>query len=825
MAEIRIRVGASVDQNMRAAFRPLVQSAMDAKRQILREFAQVPREIAAAFAGLGRAQGGAFRGATAEARNAYREQAQLARQSAKEQEQAARSARRIEEQLERERVAGVRRAEREIRQEHARTEREQRRAAREAMAAMNAAMAGPRRFAQMASYSLARSIVPQFPIASLARRAGSEVARGLGVDPTLSGAMQRNIDLETLAQRASNSAMLAGQNISPATIEARVREVSDKYGVSRTQAASGALSFQKLTGDLDLGLAKMEDMVALSAATGTNVDDFAQAMGNASNALGDIPNKGKVLMEIMEAVAVHGAKGAVEVSDMAVHMARVSSTAGAFSGDPAENIKLMSVFGQLARAGGGAPSAAESARSVVGFANTFQKSARIRAFEDITGKSAYTDDTKREIRPALDLIKDALRATGGNREEMNKIFMDAIGARAMRGLLTIFNKAGGGEAGLADVDKKIGFFREGESIPEEIKARALAQFEGTTAAKVQKFQNKLDDVADRLQERLLPALDAAAPSIIKFVGVMGDMLAWAVSNPGKAFTAAILLSIARAGIDAAIRKGVESIVLSAATRMMGLPGGVGPGGIGAGGTMAGFARFAGPIGLGVAAGAALQSAIPAFSSEDVASRIGGWEQSSATLAAAAKDPTKVDAKERTKLQRSVQNKLDQLATMDHLAAVGASPTGALSELFQGNFGFAADAFTTNFDRLLGSAPSVFGKSKFDIKRDALVDSLARDQANLAALRANPYSKDSETVDKYIAKDPSKTSLSDMQAAFKRGGVEELEKIATLQTKQQSIGERMLTEAQGTNQRLDSLIDNLAPGGGVGTGVRTTFEEG
>src|SRR4051812_9036089 len=52
--EIKIKVGAAVDQSMRTVFKPLVQAAVDARKQIQREFASISVGMRGGFTEGGR---------------------------------------------------------------------------------------------------------------------------------------------------------------------------------------------------------------------------------------------------------------------------------------------------------------------------------------------------------------------------------------------------------------------------------------------------------------------------------------------------------------------------------------------------------------------------------------------------------------------------------------------------------------------------------------------------------------------------------------------------------------------------------------------------
>jgi hypothetical protein len=593
MPDIRIRVGAAADSSLRTVFRPLVAAAVEARKLILREFQQIPKDLAATGRAGVRAQAASFRETTAEARAATREQLALARAAARteaaEQRRAKRETALATRLALREMKADWKAYEGAARRSAQEVEREARRAARSAAAETRRQARELDRFATRTSYHSARFLTPHAPIASMARRAGSEVLRGIGVDTTVFGAFQRNVDLERRAVQSTNSARLGGQDIEASAVAARVREVQKKYGTG--EETIGSLEqFQKVTGDLKLGMELLDQMGMRAVTTGVSMTDLGAAMSNVAANLGDVPDKGNAVLAILDQFTVQGAKGGVEISDMAAQAAKLAALAPLFAGDAGDNMKLLGAMAQVSRAQGGSASAPQAATSIMSFANTFTKGARLKALEK-AGIQAIDPVTKQIMNPR-ELIKQILTKSGGDPLKMNTMVMDSQAKRAIRGFQVEFNKAGGGEKGLAAVDALFDKFMSG-GISEETRSKNLAAHENSTAAKVAKFQARMDEVAQAVQSRLLPALEKLAPHAEAFAVKMGDLVTYLTENPGKAVVGALVLAIGRAGIESALRAVLERVILAAAGAggggAMGRGGRLALGGLGAAGGAAGIA--------------------------------------------------------------------------------------------------------------------------------------------------------------------------------------------------------------------------------------------
>lgn len=456
-----------------------------------------------------------------------------------------------------------------MRRDHAAFDREQRAASRRQ--AQEAARSAREldRFATRTSHYGARYFAPHLPIASMAHRAASGIMHGFGVDPSFSGALDRNIELETQAVRISNQANLAGQQVSPEEIEAEVRRVSSKYGISRKSAVEAVQHFTDTGGDTKMGLQVLEKLANRSIVTSTDIDHLGQVAADASMHMGDLPDKLNKLFGTIDNFGVQSDRGAIAMRQVARQSPKLLSAATLFGGDVEHNQALMGTLVQIARKGGGwSPQSAAS--GVVSFVNTLQKGARIKAF-DAAGIGLYNKDNT--LRNPIDIIKDVLTHTNADPRKMNAFVMDAQAKRVTNYFAHLFREAGGGQAGLAAIDKEVGRFMNNTKITPEEEQAAIAKRQKTTAFQVQQFQNAMDDVANQVRVELLPVLQEAQPYVLEFVKGLGELAAWVVKNPFEAVIAALVLAIARAGIESAIRAAFEAAIKKGAEGLAGMLGG------------------------------------------------------------------------------------------------------------------------------------------------------------------------------------------------------------------------------------------------------------
>lgn len=357
----------------------------------------------------------------------------------------------------------------------------------------------------------------------LAVSAMSSVASGMGLQLDLSSHIARNAELEAMATAVSNSAYMPNekgrnsvrQNIG--TLISESRSVGNATGYSANEVMAGFQAFTAKTGDLATARDVMKELAAFSKATGSNLDDMANAAGDVANVIGDIPGKADAVKRVMAAIAGQGKLGAVEMRDLATQMAKVAAGAPMFNGSREENIIKFGALVQLAKKLGGAAKATQAATSAMGFTNTLRTPARIAAFRE-KGIEVFDKQTGK-LRDMDVLIKEALTKTGGNAEAFKKLFANVIGDKAPTALMNIYNDAGRGEAGIKAVTEELDRFKKATMDAAEVQ-ESLRRSLNTTESKAQILNNKFQEAADSISQSLKePVSDLA----LAFSGAAKDI--------------------------------------------------------------------------------------------------------------------------------------------------------------------------------------------------------------------------------------------------------------------------------------------------------------
>lgn len=540
---IRIKIGASADRSIEAVFGTLEQRSKRAARV-------VQQNLNSATAGNGR--GGPYRSRVVEA--GYESQARAAESSAKRQSKAFDSATRDQIRFFKQ-LSRV--AETELNKQARAVARAAEQQARSAQRAQD-------RFATRTSYRATRFLFPPpSGILGSARRFGSDLLRGAGVDFGFGSAVGRGVDLQRSAINLSNQAYqpsaggAAAQRVDPNQLIGESRTIASKYGMDPAQIMKAHEAFVGLTGDLKTSRESMDEMAKLSAATGSNITEMAEAQANVANALGNTENKGAKVSAIMRVAAGQGKLGAIEIKNLATGMSGLAAKAPMFEGDTGQNIEKLAALAQLARAGGGAKSAREAITGVERFADTFATPARVKEFKN-AGVNVYTKSGK--VRDPFELIKESLVATGGDPLKMSKLFQSVMGKRGVTALTTAYTSAGGGQKGLQAVQAEFDKFTKGAAMSRELVEENAARAAASDAAKAQRFQNNLDVIASKLAADLLPQLEKLAPKVLQVAEAFSNLVKWVTDNPGKAITAAIVTSITRAGLESAGRAAIEEAI-------------------------------------------------------------------------------------------------------------------------------------------------------------------------------------------------------------------------------------------------------------------------
>jgi len=380
--------------------------------------------------------------------------------------------------------------------------------------------------------------------------------------------------LESAAVAIANKGNRGGAAEDPKKLEALARNVGDQFKVDPTRVLAGLDKFQSLTGDLNLGKIALKDLVGLSKAFKIDVDQLVGSAANVATKIGDVGDKfktpeekAKAVLDVMKSLVAQGQEGAIEMPDLVTQLSALGAAAPRFEGSAAANISKMGAMAQLALQMGGAKSASQATTAVMGFANTLSTPARRAQFKAM-GVDIDSTSEKGKFLDPFEIIKKSLQATGGDTDKMKKLFANVVGERAVRALTNSYLGAGGGQAGLAAVDKQ--FARFGGTVNDKQIQDNLGRELGTKASEAQAFQNELDKITSAMGTELAPAMKELAPVALSAAKSLAGIVTFGAQNPGLMITGALVASIGKAAVGEAVGKAVGGMLSGVTASHVGL---------------------------------------------------------------------------------------------------------------------------------------------------------------------------------------------------------------------------------------------------------------
>ena len=545
MAQLNLRVGASVDRNLGVAFRPLVEGAKKAKAAIEAESKAGARAISRETKkGVDEAEK-KFRELEAEVMTgmprAMNAGTAAVKAFAKETSQNFNAVKRNFNDLAKEAEAAMRRIDREAKKNAGQSLFGR---AFEAAGGGAGVRAGLSRSGRAALGVTKAAAGAAFSLAS-------SVARGAGVETDMAALFRKNTDLETLANQVSNSGYIVGDKrnntrVDPRTLMEQALKIGADTGTDANTALEGLSKFVSKTGDLATGRELMRDLAVYAKATGTSLEDMTDAAGDVASALPEGADKGKQILSVMRAVAGQGKLGAVEMKDLASQMAKIAAQAGQFQGDAADNIITLGAMAQESRQRGGSASAREATQSISSWVGMLKTPKRAKEFEKATGAKVFDEKTGM-LRDSRTIIKEALSAVGMDPIKLKTVFQNQQGSRAMEGFATIYRQAGGGKAGLDAVDAEFDRLRNAMLSEAEIRESFNRQMK-TGQSQAEQFNNQMRMVALEMQQALYPALIALAPAAVEAAKEFTKVITWLTGDK----TTSKIVGKATEDVDAAI---------------------------------------------------------------------------------------------------------------------------------------------------------------------------------------------------------------------------------------------------------------------------------
>ncbi|MBU1785264.1 MAG: phage tail tape measure protein, partial [Candidatus Omnitrophica bacterium] len=213
----------------------------------------------------------------------------------------------------------------------------------------------------------------------------------------------------------------SGVTPSPEYLTERAREVAIQTGISTEDILRGGHKVQEITGDMEYSVRVMELLGQASVATGSEIDDLAQALSAANKMFGvkSIEDSTKVLAQW----TAQGKEGAIEIKDWASYAQEITAAASGLGmkQGPESLMELGNIF-QLARYGTGSGAAAKTAmlnmlRNITMKSESLRKDWGVNLYEG-TGR-------EKKLRGLREWLPEMIMKVGG--QDLGKIEEKTIG--------------------------------------------------------------------------------------------------------------------------------------------------------------------------------------------------------------------------------------------------------------------------------------------------------------------------------------------------------------------------------------------------------------
>lgn len=381
-----------------------------------------------------------------------------------------------------------------------------------------------------------------------------QIARGAGVNMDVGSLVGKIGSQQSMAVAASNSGYVegdkgaAGARQDPKALLSEARAAADLARISTDDAIDGLQKFVGKTTDLETGRAILERMAVQAKSTGSNMVDVMSAAAEISLKLGDIPNKGDAIARVMSVVAKQGKLGASEMSSMVTQMAKLMGHSREFGPNIEKSMSDLGAVFQITKKFGGVNGPAQAGTSVMNLVQGLKSTAGRKALhkagidEDsmFEGKKG---DAKRELKGLDVIIPNLLKKFDGDVVKMAAAIPNTRASAVMTGFGDIYNTAEKKEKGSGFAAATAAFKEYSQNTSDADTKAALNAANDTTVSKVQLLNNQLERVTETAAERVLPAMEKLAPTIVSIADGLGQFAAYAAENPAKTMMATLSASM------------------------------------------------------------------------------------------------------------------------------------------------------------------------------------------------------------------------------------------------------------------------------------------
>jgi hypothetical protein len=399
---------------------------------------------------------------------------------------------------------------------------------------------------------------------------------GIGGGMILANAARSEMSASKSAQLLVNSVTTGGTAPPGATVAAVLGQasmVAKAEGVDKGAVVDAALSYSRSAkgGDFNGAIGNMGFLAKVSNVTGADMSELASAAGTLQSQNQGLDTKG--MQQLLLDVLAQTHQGSLSMPEVAKMAGVVGSARGAFGGDEGVNQRKLLGLAQLV-----APETdpAEAGTMIKDLATEGQKH-----FEKL-GKLGVKYNPQGQMESIEQTIDSVLTGSKGNQGKILEAFGSDRGAKLFEHLTPIYNKEGGGAAGLEAVHKEmagvmgatmsVGDLDKRDKETQDEPARKLsAALNQITTELGDSLEPRIKDFADNTLPKLIPKFEAIIEEATKFAG-------WFADNPLYGIGTVVLAAITKDLAAAKIGDEVKSIFARIFQGVGGAPPPAGAGG-------------------------------------------------------------------------------------------------------------------------------------------------------------------------------------------------------------------------------------------------------
>lgn len=403
--------------------------------------------------------------------------------------------------------------------------------------------------AREVSRSIRSGVVTAGSLVSRATKGAFRTVTDLGGGFDIGSALQDEVNLDRQAALISvNANVPKGKRVSPGEVKRAAKAASIKTGIDATELAAGLSQFQAKTGDFQAGAKNLEFFGKVSKVSGASVSEIMATMGQMTvqnkqlQSAGGNPKSEADMKRLLLSTIMQSRQGAVDPADLAKAGARVTRSAGMYTGDLTTNQSKLIGLSQI-----GMRTAGSVHENATVLANIQADALHHKeAVKDLLGRDFQDEQGRIKGSPdefVQDLFLNAMASKGGlnnlaNERKTGKQFLGARAQKFFQAMELTYGPAKDEALGMGMGEKDAHEFaakKVREDVTTTLASNYTAEdmnreFADIMKSSAEKFEGAVRELKVGVAERLLPevmklipVLQALTPALVSLISFIGKL--------------------------------------------------------------------------------------------------------------------------------------------------------------------------------------------------------------------------------------------------------------------------------------------------------------